>query len=131
MSTRREPSAVARIVRPVGWGVGIGLIACTALLMIAAAVMTAVVVPSSANTPIALVIAAISALVGGWVTARVSRERGLLFGVGCGLILFLLMSAIGLSVFQELHGSTMLIKAVLMIIGGAFGGILGVNTRRK
>ena len=131
MSTRREPSAVARIVRPIVFGVGVGLIACTALLMIAAAIMTAVTVPSSVTTPIALAIAAIAAFVGGWVSARMSRERGLLFGAGCGFFLFLLITAVGLSVFQEVHGSAMLIKAALMIGCGAFGGVLGVNTKRK
>ncbi len=131
MSTRKESSTIARMIRPVVWGVGVGAVVCTALLMIAAAIMTAVTVPSSAVTPIAMVIAALAACVGGWVTARISRERGLLFGAVCGLVLFLLITAIGLSAFQEIGGSALLIKAALMIGCGALGGVLGVNTKRK
>ncbi len=131
MNTHREPSAAVRVVRPIAWGVGIGLVVCTALLMIAAAIMTGVSLPSAAVTPIAWGIAAVSAFFGGFFAARISRERGLLLGAVCGLVVFLLTAAIGLTVSQEVNGSAMLLKAALMLGAGAVGGIVGVNVKHK
>ncbi len=131
MGTRREPTVAMRILRPLGWGVGIGVAVCTVLLLVAAAVLTTGVIPQVAVSPIAVAILAISAFVGGLIAARFSRERGLLTGALVGLLLFLLTALLGLSVLQSLDGSSMLIKAALMIGGGALGGVLGVNVKRR
>ena len=130
MGTRRE-SMAARLLRPLAWGVGIGTVVGTVLLLIAAAIMTTGALPVSVTTPIAMAVLAIMAFVGGFTAAVISRERGLLYGAAVGLLLFLLITVIGLAVLQELHGGTMLIKAALAIGLGALGGVLGVNAKRR
>ena len=130
MGTRREHSAT-KLLRPLLWGVGVGTLIGTVLLLIAAAVMATGILPPSAVTPVAMAVIAIMAFAGGFTSAVISRERGLLYGAAVGLALFLLVTVIGLSVLQQLHGGTMLLKAALTIGGGALGGILGVNAKRR
>ncbi len=131
MSTRKEVSTATTILRPLGVGLGIGVIVCAVILLIAAAIMTTGILPASAVTPIALAAAAIGAFVGGFVAARLSRERGLLYGAGVGLLLFLLITVVGIAASQELRGTMMLLKAALTIGFGALGGVLGVNVKTK
>ena len=131
MGTRKEVSTAARILRPLGMGLGVGVIVCAVILLIAAAIMTTGILPASAVTPIALAAAAIGAFVSGFAAARLSRERGLLFGAGVGLLLFLLITVVGMVTSQELRGTMMLLKAALTIGLGAFGGVLGVNVKTK
>ncbi len=131
MSTRKEISAAARILRPLGVGTGIGVVACTVILLIAAAIMTTGVLPTSAITPVALAAATIGSFFGGFAAARASRERGLLYGAGVGLLLFLLITIVGIAVLQELRGTMTLLKAALTIGCGALGGVLGVNVKKR
>lgn len=131
MSTRKEVSTATKILRPLGVGIGIGVIMCAVILLIAAAIMTTGILPASAVTPVALAAAAIGAFVGGLAAAKLSRERGLLYGAGVGLSLFLLATIVGVAASQELRGTMMLLKAALMIGGGALGGVLGVNLKKR
>ncbi len=131
MSTRKEVSTATKILRPLGLGLGIGVIVCAVILLIAAAIMTTGIFPASAVTPVALATAAVASFVSGIVAARVSRERGLLYGAGVGLLLFLLITVVGMVTSQELRGTMMLLKAALTIGFGALGGVLGVNVKAK
>ena len=131
MGTRRDPSTVARLLRPIAWGVGIGAVVCTVLLLIASAILTTGAIPQTAVSPIAFAILTVAAFVGGLIAARLSRERGLLTGALVGLLLFLLTAVLGLLILQALDGTSMLLKVALMIGGGALGGVLGVNVKRR
>lgn len=131
MGTRKEVSTATKILRPLWMGLGIGVIVCAVILLIAAAVMTTGILPASAVTPIALVSVAISAFASGFVAARLSRERGLLYGAGVGLLLFLLITVVGMVTSQEFRGTMMLLKAALTIGFGALGGVLGVNVKTR
>lgn len=131
MSTRKEVSTATKILRPLGIGIGIGVIVCAVILLIAAAIMTTGILPASAVNPVALAAAAIGAFASGFASARLSRERGLLYGAGVGLLLFLLITVVGMLSSQELRGSMMLLKAALTIGFGALGGVLGVNVKTR
>ncbi len=131
MGARKAESSAMKIVRPFLVGSGVGLAVGLVILLLASLVMMSGAFPSSLVTPIALVIMAIAAFVGGLVSATVSRERGLLYGAGCGLLLFLFVTVLGMAVSQELRGVMMLIKAGLAIGSGALGGVLGVNRKRR
>ena len=131
MGTRKEVSPATKILRPLWLGVGIGVIVCAIMLLIAAAVMATGVVPASAVTPVALATVTIGAFAGGFAAARLSRERGLLYGAGVGLLLFLLVTIVGMATSQELRGTVMLLKAALTIGFGALGGVLGVNVKTR
>ena len=129
MKSRSEDTAmVKKILRPVLVGACMGAVVCLLLLM--AAVIAAVDVPKAAITPLAVVASAVGAFVGGIVAAKIAKEKGLLFGAACGLILFVLVLVAGFAVLKEVRGSFAVAKLFILIGCGAIGGILGVNSRK-
>ncbi len=132
MNARRENSSAAmRIVRPIVWGGGIGAVVCFVLLLLSATAMASFQVPQAAVIPVAVAILAIASLCGGFVAARVARERGLLYGAACGLLLFLMTAIAGLGSEQTTQGVLLFLKLALAVGGGAVGGIFGVNMKRR
>lgn len=132
MNTRRENSSVAaRIVRPMAIGGAIGVLSCVVLLLLAATVMASCQLPQSVIAPLAVVILAISTLLSGFTASRITRERGLLYGVGCGLLLFLITALAGLGVDGTVQGTMLFLKLAASLGCGAIGGIIGVNIKRR
>lgn len=129
--SREQVSVLSRILRPLLIGVGVGITVGVLLLLAAAAVMVSTQVPAAAVTPVALAVIAVTALVGGFTTARLLRERGLLIGAACGLLIFLIVAIAGFSVDQAVQGTLLFLKLGLTVGCGALGGILGVNVKRK
>ena len=131
MKSRSEDTAmVKKILRPVLVGACMGAVVCLLLLLLMAAVIAAVDVPKAAITPLAVVASAVGAFVGGIVAAKIAKEKGLLFGAACGLILFVLVLVAGFAVLEEVRGSFAVAKLFILIGCGAIGGILGVNSRK-
>ncbi len=112
-------------------GTGVGALLGVVLLLAAAAVMASTGIPTGAVAPIALAVMSLSALAGGFVTARLARERGLLWGAACGLLIFLIVALAGLSVEHTVQGTSLFLKLALTVACGALGGVLGVNVGRK
>lgn len=132
MNIRRENSSVvARIVRPVAVGGGVGVLSCVVLLLIAATVMASCGLPQATVTPIAVVILAISTFLGGFTASRITRERGLLYGLGCGALLFLITAVSGLGVEGAVRGTMLFLKLAVSLGCGAIGGVIGVNVKRR
>lgn len=122
---------VGRWVRPLAVGMAVGLLVCLVLLAVFAAVMASGLLPSRAATPFALAAATLGSLFGGFAAARVARAHGLLLGAVCGLLLFLLITAVGFIAFPEASPTLLPLKAVLTVVAGALGGVWGVNVKRR
>ena len=78
--------------------------------------------------PISIGIATFSILIGGFCIAKNKKEKGIFFVIFVGIVYFLclyILSSIILLDFSLTINS--LIFIVLGILGGAVGGILGVN----
>lgn len=131
MNTRKEPGAVWRIGRPVLWGVAVGGIVTTLLLVLMAVVMTVRDIPQGIVTPLATAAAAIGGFVGGLTAARIAKRQGLLIGALCGALLYALIWVTGMGHAGELQAVSVLIKWAILIACGAVGGIVGVNMRRR
>lgn len=56
----------------------------------------------------AVAAAAIGAFISGIVAARISREKGLMLGAVCGLLLYLLVMLAGFAVLREIPVGRML-----------------------
>lgn len=131
MKSRGEDKAmVKRFLRPVFIGAFVGAIGCLLVLLLMAAVLAAVDVPKAAITPLAVAAAAFGAFIGGLVAARMAREKGLLLGAACGLVLFLILLVAGFAVLKEIRGTYAVVKLLVLIGCGAVGGVLGVNLRK-
>ena len=130
-SSNEKRLPVGRWVRPLAVGMAVGLVVCVVFLTAFAFVMALGLVPSRAATPFALAAAALGSLFGGFVAARLARARGLLYGAGSGELLFLLLTAVGFACFPEASPALLPLKAVLTVVGGALGGVWGINAKRR
>ena len=131
MGKRKETSVMVKILRPLVIGSLVAIAVSSVILLIMAGIMTTGVIPPAAVTPIALASVFVGSLVGGFISARVTREHGLLYGGGVGVILWLLMFIMGLVMADSLSAGTLLLKALLTVGGGALGGVLGVNVKMR
>ena len=119
----------ARVVRPLLVGLCVGVIVCTLLLLLAAALVGAVDVPRQAVMPLAYGAAAVAAFTAGLVTARLSGKNGLLMGAACGLLLYLLVLAAGFVRTTGVDIGLSVLKLAILTVAGGVGGVLGVNRR--
>ena len=133
MKPRKEDSSaiIKRVLRPVVIGTVIGAGGCLLILLLMAAVMASSDIPKAAVTPMAVVAAAIGAFISGIVAARISREKGLMLGAVCGLLLYLLVMLAGFAVLREIRGAYAVVKLAVMIGCAALGGVLGVNMGKR
>lgn len=122
---------VGHWVRPLAVGMAVGLVVCVLFLAVFALVMALGMVPSRVATPFALAAATLGSLFGGFAAARLARVRGLLYGAGCGALLFLLLTAVGFAFFPDASPTLLPLKAVLTVVAGALGGVWGVNAKRR
>ena len=133
MKPRKEDSSAIkkRVLRPVVIGTVIGAGGCLLILLLMAAVMASSDIPKAAVTPMAVAAAAIGAFISGIVAARISREKGLMLGAVCGLLLYLLVMLAGCAVLREIRGAYAVVKLAVMIGCAALGGVLGVNMGKR
>lgn len=125
---------VLNALRPIVIGSVVGAAACMILLIcFAFALVMAKHMPQSALQPLTVFVAALGAFFSGYTAAKISKERGLLYGGCAALLLFLLLFAAGLTVAEERMTAVMITKGLIMVITGAIAGILAVNkkSRRK
>ena len=103
----------------------------TAAIFFAAALLLTYTALSEGTVPfIALAAAVLGVLSGGAAFAKVSGRRGYLSGAAVGLLyaLVLYITACAVSGSASACGAYILILIAIGLFGGAFGGILGVNT---
>lgn len=133
MKSHKEDSLamVKRFLRPVIIGAVVGALCCTLLLAVMAAIVASQDIPKAAVTPMAVAAAAVGSLFGGFAAARIAKEKGLLIGGACGLLLFALVALTGLAFLKEIRGAYILVKLALMLVFSAFGGVVGVNLRKR
>lgn len=125
-----KQTSTTPILQPLLIGLCVGVVSCTLLLLAAAYMIRTADMAPGVATPIAITAAAISALLGGWATARCAGRRGLLLGGACGALLFLIILLVGL--FRGgVEGGYAAIKLAALVFGGAGGGILGVHRKRR
>ncbi len=108
-----------------------GLAVFTALLCLAAVLLTQVDVPMSLLVPITMIIICSGVAVCAMVFAMLEKKRGLIYGALIGLCAFMLLWLISI-----INGSNMLtqlaaIKAFSVICCGALGGYIGMLKAEK
>ena len=70
-------------------------------------------------------------ILSGYCCARILRERGLLWGLCCGTLIFLLTLFCELMLLGQPIGILALYKYIIYAASGMIGGVLGVNKKRK
>lgn len=131
MTSRSAKSPlIAKWLLPLFWGLGVGLVVGTLLLMLTAKLVQSAEIPLSALAPLAVIAVGIGCFLAGLVAALVAKERGLLLGAMCGTLTYLLLLLVGLFRFGGVAGGYALIKWAVLTVCGAGGGLVGVNRKR-
>lgn len=101
-----------------------------AVFLIAALLLTYTSLSEGTVPFIAIAAAVLGVLLGGAAFAKVSGRRGYLSGAAVGLFyaLVLYVAACAVSGSASACGAYIFILAAIGLFGGAFGGILGINT---
>lgn len=118
-----------RMVRPLLVGLCVGVISCTLLLLLMALAIGSVDIPRRLVLPLAIAAGAVAAFLAGLVAARLSGKNGLLLGLTCGLLLFLLILIAGFVRYTGVDTGVSAVKLAVLLVAGGVGGVLGVNKR--
>lgn len=110
----------------------VGTIVCVILLMISSILFVqSKHIPQSILTPLTVVISGIGAFIGSYITVRISKINGMLYGMASGFILFVILFIASLIIAREPLTMMTAIKAILLVLVGAIAGIIGVNKKRR
>ena len=110
---------------------GIGMVATAVVLMGFALVMSMRDVPQALIDPMAVFALCIGAFLAGLLGAKGVGRRGMLIGMLCAALMFVLVLAVGTAAVREGFGPLTLVKLFAMLLCGAIGGILGINTKKR
>ncbi len=73
----------------------------------------------------------LSCLFGGFVSAKINKNNGLLCGAATAFLVFAVTTIAGLSQFSETVTLLTLLRFIFTLLCGSIGGILGVNQKEK
>ena len=121
----------ARAARVIAVCMAVGLAVTAVMLMLFAVLMTVKDLPDGAIAPMALSALGVGCLAAGFAAARRIGRRGLLVGAITGAGLCLLTLTVGWFTGGASTAGTVLFKAVLTVLCGAIGGVLGVDAKRR
>ncbi len=112
-----------------------GALAGSVILMLFMALVSALLLKAMAAGDAALaaagmLCAAAGAFAGGFLASRLSRSAGLVTGAVCGTLMFLLILTINIPL-GNIPGAVSLLRALIMILSGSFGGVCGVGGKRR
>ncbi len=121
------------VAKPLLISILCGAAMIAALLSLAAFVLLKVgQIGASVTGSIVVVICAASAIFAGAVAGRLFRKNGLIIGSMIGALLYFLLFVVSVSCGAfPLFTAAAVTRFAVMVIGGALGGLLSVNQRRK
>lgn len=108
------------------WGSLCSLVAFFVILLILAFIVMKAGISDSMQTMLTLAASLIATFIGAFLSLRKTHEKGLLSGVLVSVPALIIMCVVLFAVFGELGVKT-LVMALLMMLGGALGGIAAVN----
>ena len=110
----------------------VGIVLCFVFLSIFSFALVAI---ATVSTIVAGIFSTMSASIGafasGFVLARRNGHKGMFYGALASCFLFFVLLLLNISLQGLPFTSTMFIKFLCMILSGVFGGITGVNKRRR
>lgn len=107
-------------------GTGIGAICSSVMLFLMAAILAIGNIPPALILPMAMATLAIGAFASGIIAAKLGKSKGIICGAVSGIIFFVLVWIRG-AIVGSTFGIELIIKAVIIILSSALGGIIGIN----
>lgn len=130
MSTHhRIPTRLSLWLRPVLIGVCVGVVCTTLLLILCALLLYKLALPTTVVTPMALAALGLGGLAGGLAAGMSGKEKGLLIGGLCGVVLALLLLIGSIADGRGPTWGYAVLEWAVLTVCSAAGGVLGVNRR--
>ena len=121
-----------QVIKALGIGTAVSLgVILMMLCLISGVLMMLSGIPFDALPYIVLAADAVGIFAGGYITAAIVKSRGLIFGLLCGISVFLCMLIIGLCSGYFSPNAIVLIRFGVLAVFGILGGIKGVNRKEK
>lgn len=133
-NTRTKPEKQKRWVdylRPMLISCGVGIAVTAVMLFLFALLLSVRDLPHGAIEPMATVAMILGAMTAGFTCSRLCKEKGLLLGMLCGLILFGVLTLGGMTVSDDGLGVAAWLRLAILTLSGGIGGVFGVNLRLK
>jgi putative membrane protein (TIGR04086 family) len=125
-------NSILGAVRSIVIGSVVGAALCAILLGVCAlAFVSSGFIPQGVISPMMIALSVISSFIAGFVTAKISRKRGLAYGALSGLLLFILFLVSGLIAYKDAIPFSAWIRMLVMVLSGAIGGLLSINKKSK
>lgn len=113
-------------------GLAFSMILSVVLIFIFAWILFSSSMPESASGAIIFAVSLVSAFAGGLVCARMTKNRGLIFGALIGFLYFAVLYVISCFLGMRPDFAPASVSMIIFGIGsGALGGVIGVNTVKK
>lgn len=108
----------------------IGAVVCVMFLSaVSCAFVKMARLPMQAIGILAIISCALGSISSGYMCGRILRENGLLFGMLCGVVLFVAVLLSDVIIFREAISLLALVKCIFMMLMGSIGSIFGVNKK--
>lgn len=116
------------IPKALAFGIISGTLICTLFLLLFSFILTkAGIVSDTVVNVISFVIDALGAFSAGYTSLIILRQKGLVYGLITGLLLFFFLTIIGFLVSREPFTLFTVLKLFIMIFMGALGGVVSAN----
>ena len=115
-------------------GVGAGISAAVILLLLclmSVILLLAPSIPYDALPYLSLIPISIGIFVGSYIAAVISGSKGLLTGLCCGAVLFIILLIAGFADEKQSVSVLTLIHLAVCLLSGALGGVRGVNRKER
>ncbi len=87
--------------------------------------------PRGLLTILTTVAGCLAVFLGGFCSSLYAREKGILFGIGSGLLFLTCITAVSMLAFQNAFSLGSVGKIAAILLSGTLGGILGVNRKSR
>lgn len=123
---------VLEALRAIVIGTVAGAILCAVLLGVCSLVfVSSENIPQNVLAPFVIALSVVSAFFAGFISAKISRKRGLFYGLLSGIFLFALFLAAGLIAEHEAVSAASGTRLLVMALAGSIGGLVAVNKKAK
>lgn len=129
--SRHEMDGTMKYLKPILVGTAVGAVVITVVLMVLSLLLSLQNIPQMLITPMVLVALGIGSFLGGNFAARLTREKGLLVGLCCGVLLFLALWLFGQAIHGGGFGVIGIVKLAIALGLSALGGVMGVNAKKR
>ena len=130
--TSNNDNEVSAALKAVLFRAAVGATICAGFLFLFAFLFVVVKsIPQYMIQTIAIFCASVGAFVSGYISVKIYRSKGLIYGALAGILLFFMLTVVAFIISRDKFTYITLVRFFSMIFSGALGGVLAVNKKRR